>query len=248
LIAGYDKGIVQEQVTDEVYVDTLLLLLEATYFFYSVDPTVPSSLRVAQAAIQCADFFREKIPSRTPLLAEQVVRWTFQFIRGLRGSTIHRDTNCVPLEALNVLLVFGEIGREESIARQTITEFCGTVETLEYFEIISFLFCMGGLPAFSGLRDALFDRGRDLLLSGLGVRTDSHTAHLALDLLACPHLDRGKKVSLFNELRQQMGIAQVPYADANAAIEGFEADPWFVNWKTANLLRMIRKKELSGVY
>jgi len=248
LIDDYDKGIDQDQVSDENYVGALLALLETTYFFYNVDPTVPSSLRVAQAAIQCADFFRDKMPTQAAFFAEQVVRWTFQFIRGLKGATTHRDTNCVPLEALNILLVFGEIGREEALARQTITEFCGAVEELEYFEIISFLFCMGGAPDFGELRKALFSRGRELALSGLGVRTDSQAAHMALDLLACPHLDRGDKIALFNELRMQVGLAQVSNADAESAVEGFETQPWFVDWRSTNLLRMIRKKELSGVY
>jgi hypothetical protein len=248
LINGYDKGMLHEQMSEEVYIDALLLLLEAAYFFYNVDPTVPSSLRLAQAAVQCAGFFREKLPDRLPFLAEQIVRWTFQFIRGLGGATVHRDTNCVPLEALNILLVFGEVGREEALARQTITEFCGTVGSLQYFELISFLFCMGSSPDFVALRDSLFERARSLVKSGLGIRTDAQTAHLALDVLACPHIEKARRAALFNELRSQVGLPVLSAADSAAAIDAFEANPWFVDWKDLNLLRMIRKKELSAVY
>lgn len=248
LIDGYDKGMLHEQMSEEVYVDALLLLLEAAYFFYNVDPTVPSSLRLAQAAVQCAEFFQDKLPDRVPFLAEQIVRWTFQFIRGLGSATVHRDTNCVPLEALNILLVFGEVGREEALARQTITEFCGTVGSLQYFELISFLFCMGSSPDFAPLRDALFERARSLALSGLGVRTDAQTAHLALDVLACPHIEKAKRATFFNDLRSQVGLPALSAGDGTAAIEAFEQNPWFVDWKDLNLLRMIRKKELSAVY
>lgn len=248
LIDGYDKGIAHEQVSEQDYVDALILLLEGTYFFYNVDPTVPSSLRVSQAAVRCANFFREKLPARLSFLAEQIVRWTFQFIRGLRGATAHKDTNCVPLEALNILLVFGEVGREDALARQTVVEFCGDVGTLQYFELVSFLFCMGDLPVFAALRESLFDHAQELVLSGPGVRTDAHAAHLALDILACPHIDRNRRAHLFNELRKQVGLAPVSAADGTAAMEAFERNPWFVDWKNLSLLRMIRKKELSAVY
>lgn len=248
LIADYETGIRHEAVSEDDYVGALLLLLDAVYFFYNVDPTVPSSFRVAQAATQCAEFFKDHIPTRLPFLAEQIVRWTFQFIRSLSGSTVHRDTNCVPLEALNILLVFGEVGREDALAQQTISEFCGTATSLEYFEIISFLFCMGDSPKFAALRGALFERARDLLKDSLGVRTDSQVAHLALDLLACPHLDEGIRATLFNDLRVEVGLPQVPQQQALDAVKCFEDKPWFVNWKSTELLSMIRKKELSDVY
>lgn len=248
LIADHASAMKHDKATDQEYVDCLLLLLEAIYFFYNVSPTVPSSLKVAQAAIQTANFFKESIADRLPFLGEQIVRWTFQFIRSLGETTAHQDANCAPLEALNILLVLGEVGRREALAQQTIRQFCGNIASLSYFEIVSFLFCMGDDPAYDDMRESLLDRSMAIISGGLGVQTDSQAAHLALDLLACPHISPHKRAHLFQQLRSQVGLPAVSATNAIAAVQAFEDVPWFVNWGQADLLRMILKKELSAVY
>jgi hypothetical protein len=248
LISGYEYGSVLPEVSGEDYISSIMLLLEAIYFFYNVDPTVPSSLRVAQAAIQSFNFFKVQFPERAPFLAEQIVRWTFQFIKGLTGSTIHQENNCVPLEVINVLLVLGEVGREEILARRAISEFCASTESLMYFELVSYLFCMKDDPDFQDLRDKLFERACSLLEGQDKLRVEAHAAYLGLDLLSCPYIDKHKRASLFNKLRADLGLPKISKNRSLGAIAAFENEPWFVDWREANLLRMIRKKELSTVY
>jgi hypothetical protein len=248
LIADYEKGIELEAVRKEDYISAIVLLLEAIYFFYNVHPSVPSSLRVAQSAVIASHFFDREFPDRSAYLAEQVVRWTYQFIKGLGGGDTHRDADCIPLEALNILLVLGEIGRSEALAREVVKEFCGDVSVLRYFEIVSFLFCVRDDPLHSALRDALFQRARTILLDDTDTSVNAHAAHLALDLLACPFVPEIERANLFNELRLAANLAAVSIPDALTAVGSFQDSPWFVNWKEIDLLRMIQKKELSAVY
>jgi hypothetical protein len=233
---------------DDTYVSAIALLNETIYFFYNVHPTVPSSLKVAQAAIRSYEFFKAHIPSRAPYLAEQLVRWTFEFIKSLRGASKHKDNDCVPLEALNLLLVLGEVGRAEIVAQEAIIEFCGDVNVLMYFEIVSYIFCMKDDPAFAGIRSAIFERVRVLVVGKGKVRIEAHAAHLALDILACPYFDASLRAKLLNDLRKNVDLPPLPAAEALETIEDFERVPWFVNWRDTNLLRLIRKKELSAVY
>ncbi|MDB5595655.1 MAG: hypothetical protein JWM36_2616 [Hyphomicrobiales bacterium] len=248
LVEDFQKGVTIKEASTEEYVAAIMLLLEAIYFFYNVNPTVASSLRVAQAAIQSANFIKKEIPHRSAYLGEQIVRWTFQFIKSLSGTTAHSDADCVPLEALNILLVLGEVGREDALAKKAISDFCGSVKNLQYFEIVSFLFCMRDDPEFATLRNDLVLRSRSLISSGLGVRVDAQAAHLALDLLACPYIDVKVRGELFAELRAGVQLGKISKVASEEAAKAFEADPWFVNWREADLLRMIRKKELSEVY
>jgi hypothetical protein len=248
LIDGHQFGSVRPEVTEDQYVSAVLLLLEAAYFFYSVNPSVPSSLRIAQAAIRAYYFFQSTYPDRAPFLAEQVVRWTFQFIKSLRGAPGHRDNDCVPLEAINLLLVLGEVGRSETVAQNAIIEFCGDVSPMKYFEIVSYLFCIKDDPVFATLRDDLFARAVTLVTEKDKVRVDAHAAYLALDILACPYIDRAKRGILLNAIRSSVGFHALSNAQATQAIADFEAEPWFVDWRNPNLLAMIRKKELSAVY
>ncbi|OYY75726.1 MAG: hypothetical protein B7Y43_18375 [Sphingomonas sp. 28-62-20] len=248
LISDYDKGIIQPNVTEDSYIDAIMILLEAIYFLYNVDPTVPSSLRVAQAAIQSYDFVSKNMPSRAAFLSEQIVRWTFQFAKGFLATSASKASGCVPLEAINILLVLGEVGKEDAIAYKALRDFCGPTENLDYFEIVSYLFCLKGAAIFNGLRDDLFDRASSLLLEGRDLAVDSQRAHLALDILACPYVDASLRASLFIKLRKQMSLPVISLANAKIAVASFEAQPWFVRWGDANLLQMIRKKELSAVY
>ena len=182
LIDGYALGSARSDVGDENYVASIMLLLEAIYFFYNVDPTVLSSLWVAQAAILSFKFFQKKLTDRAQFLAEQIVRWTFQFIRELSGATAHLESACVPLEAINVLLVLGEVGRGEVLARRAIIDFCGNIEKFEYFEIVSYLFCFRDDAEFNVLRDRIFERARVLLKGKNRLRIEAQAAHLALVL------------------------------------------------------------------
>lgn len=248
LIDGYSV-IPQDQVpSDEQYVKSILVLLEVAYFFYIVDPTVPSSLRVAQCAIQAFGFFEKTFPERAPFLSEQIVRWTFQFIKGLRGTRIYRDADCVPLEAINLLLVLGEVGRTEVVAQDAIKEFCDDVDKMGYFEIVSYLFCIKGNPEYDELRGRLVDRAIELVEGAQRVRLESQAAHLALDILSCPFVPPNARAAILNKVRTDSGLPPLPIADALGTVSEFEANFWFVNWQDTNLLRMIRKKELSSVY
>lgn len=232
----------------EHYLPALLVLLEAAFFFYSVNPTVSSSHKLAQASILAARLVKRTEPHRHQMLIEQVVRWTNQVLRALLATCSHADNECVPLEVLNVLLVVGDLNADETHAQRAIADCCHNVGSAGYFELVSYLFCIKNRPEHNDLRKALFKRGRELIGARLGVQVDSETAHLALDLLACPYLPSDKRASFFNNLRMRVGLPALPKADALAAVKACEATPWFVNWKETDLLSLIRKKELSSVY
>jgi len=248
LISDYARGREHDRVTEEDYVAALILLLEAMYFFYNVAPTVGSSLRVAHAAIECSDFIDQAAPSRKQFLAELVVRWTHQFVHRLGPQAPHSDTHCIPLEALNVLLVLGEIGRREAVAHEAIRSFCGTIKNLGYFELVSLLYCMGDDAAFDDIRSKLVDHALSLVGNDAKPETDAHVAHLILDLLACPYVPVLTRAELMRKTWSKLSLGQLTIAGSMAAVEAFEAKPWFINWKQTELLPLIKKKELSTVY
>jgi Reverse transcriptase (RNA-dependent DNA polymerase) len=248
LVNGYQKIPEDKGVSTDDYVSAILLLLEAIYFFYNVDPTVTSSLKVAQAAIMSFKFFSDHIPDRAPFLSEQVVRWTFQFMQELNINPAHPDHVVVPLEAINILIVLGEVGGGESLARQAIAKFCCEVDPIGYFQIVSYLFCLGDHGGFDSLREQLFTKALGLLRGKDRLRIEAQAAHLSLDLLSCPYISSAKRAKLFNDLRADMDLQRVSIPEAVAAVAAFEESPWFVNWRGAQLLAMIRKKELSAVY
>lgn len=248
LISSYDRAIERENANPEDFVSAIEILLKSIYFFFTVDPTISSSLRVAQSAIQSFEFFIKKIPSRAPFIREQIILWTHQFINAFKDAAKLRSVEVVPLEAINVLLVLGEIGMEEDLAQKSINDFCDPVNKLGYLEIVSYLFCIKNYASFDKLRQSLFKRAESILLEGDDLRVDAQSAFLALDLLSCPYISLAIRAKLFNKLRKKIQLGDVSVAAAQAAVATFEQRGWFVQWDNVNLLHMIRKKELSGVY
>ena len=248
LSASFEKVAGEGDAPQEQYLAAILLLLEALYFFYTVHPSVPSSLRVAQSALQALHVVRSNLAVRSEFIGEQLVRWTFQFLKSLQGSTAHTDSDCVLLEAINALLVLGELDRNDAVSRALIVESLGGVRAPNYFEIVCFLFCMKDSAEFAAERAELMQRAAEIILAGGGVAEDAEAAHLALDILACPFLPANDRADLLGKIRVSLGLPALLKADLVATIRVFEEVPWFVNWNQIDLLSMIRKKELSAVY
>ncbi|RYF51725.1 MAG: RNA-directed DNA polymerase [Cytophagaceae bacterium] len=233
---------------EDDYVAALMLLIEASYFFYTVNPTVRSSLNIARSLVTTGKLFRDHLPSRTPFLSESIVRWTLELSRSMHNGTRHKDLTAVPVEVLNVVLPMREIAENEPLIDSLVGVMCEQVQDFEYFEIVTLLYLIGGRPAHRKLTAKLFGRAKEIVRAGYGPKVDSQSAHLCLDLLSCPYLALDKRGGWFNSLRSRCGLPKIPAAAAQAAAKRMEAHPWFVRWEGVDLLSILRKKELSPVY
>lgn len=233
---------------EDDYVAALMLLIEASYFFYTVNPTVRSSLNIARSLVTTGKLFRDHLPSRTPFLSESIVRWTLELSRSMHNGTRHKDLTAVPVEVLNVVFPMREIAENEPLIDSLVGVMCEQVQDFEYFEIVTLLYLIGGRPAHRKLTAKLFGRAKEIVRAGYGPKVDSQSAHLCLDLLSCPYLALDKRGGWFNSLRSRCGLPKIPAAAAQAAAKRMEAHPWFVRWEGVDLLSILRKKELSPVY
>lgn len=236
------------EANDDLYVSSLMLFIEIIYFFYTVNPTVRSSLHVARAIITSTRMFRDNYPERLPFLAESIVRWTLDLALAISRGEKHKDLTAVPIEVLNILLPMKEIAENEPLVDDLISKMCENVETFEYFEIVTFMFLFGGRATHRARTTKLFARAKEIVDSGLGPRVDAQAAHLCLDLLCCPFLPLDKRGAWFNNLRSACGLSGVSRADAQDAVTHMATSYWFVRWDRVDLLAQLRKKQLSKIY
>lgn len=248
LVDGKSSTKVFAYQDNENLIRGILLLLEVQYFFYTVNPTVRASLHVARAAITSTRLFKARFTDRLPFLTETLVRWTLELAKSIARSDRHRDLTAIPVEVLNILIPMSEIAHDEPLVGDLIEEICVDVSGFEYFEIVSFLFLAGGRFRHRELTRRLFKRGQQIVDQGFGLMTDSQSFHLCADLLTCPHLPIDKRASWFNRLRGQAGLTALSTGAARSAVESMRDFPWFVRWDRVDLLKLLRKKELSAVY
>lgn len=248
LDAGRSQVATGGAVPDDNYISCVTLIVELVFFFYTVNPTVRASLNVARVVIMSTRMFRDNFPTRLHYLSENVVRWTLDLVQSINRKARHKDLTAVPVEVLNIVIPLKEIADDETLVDDLIDALCMDVSLFEYFEIVTFIFMMGGKPRHRKSVNRLFVRGKEIAKESLGPRADSQTAHLCLDLLTCPFIPVDKRASWLNNMRSKVGIAKVPVADAQAAINSMSFHHWFVGWEHIDLLSLLRKKELSAVY
>lgn len=230
------------------YVSAFMALLEASYFFYTVNPTVRASLNLARSIVTAAQFLRTRLPDRLPFLSETVVRWTIDLAKSMNNGSRHRELTAIPIEVLNIVIPMKELADNEPLVDSLINSLCEQVEKFEYFEVVSFLFLLSDTRRHRGLVQKLFARAKKILSDGHGPFLDSQSAHLVLDLLSCPHLDAGKRGSWFNSMRAKAGLPRISRQSAVDAVVRMQSRPWFVRWEGLDLLQVLKKKELSPVY
>jgi len=248
LAEGYGTAGTQSGIGEDEYVAAHMLLIELIYFFYTVNPTVRSSLNVARAVVVSANLFREHFEHRLAFLAEGVVRWTLDLVRSMMVGAKHKELAAVPIEVLNVLLPMREIASNEPLIDELVGSMCEAVESFEYFQIVSFLYLIGGQRQHRNLINKLMIQAKAIVKISHGPRIDAQAAHLCLDLLSCPHLPLDKRASWFNSLRSRCGLAKLSRQEAQTAIGTMSDTPWFVRWVDVSLESVLKKKELSPVY
>ena len=249
LADGYSsEGAERTEAARECMIDVNLVLIELCYFFYTVNPTVRASLHVARSVITATRIFKNHFQDRLPHLSESVMRWTLDVAKSVARGGRHRELTAVPLEVLNILIPMSEVVANEPLVEDLIEESCCDVSNFEYFEIVTFLFLTGGRPRHRDLIGRLFTHARKIVDSGPGLFIDSQSIHLCFDLLTCPFLPLPKRASWFNRLRGRVGLQNLSVADSQAAVRSMESFPWFIKWDGVDLLKLLRKKELSAIY
>lgn len=248
IISGYHVANGAEAETAEHYADAIHLIIELVYFFYTVNPTVASSLKVAKCVLEASDFMKHACPQKIPNFVEHLIRWTIDLSRSMAKSSVHEDVSAIPIEILNVIIPLAEIADHEIVATQLIDTLCAGIDRFEYFEIISFLFCLKKFPSLDGLVDRLVERANVIINGSKGLTVDSQAAHLAMDLIACPTISPVIRSNLLASMRGSVGLPPISEAKLASTVAAFEERPWFTNWSKTDLLSLIRKKELSAVY
>lgn len=248
LIEGYELAIGLGHASSEDYVEAVVLLLDVAFFFYTVNPTVASSLKVARSIVLSAEFFSTSIPTQLEFLREHLVRAASHLFRSPTFNDLAKGHNAVPVEILNILIALREAAGAGGLQESFVNSVFSDAERLEYFSIVSGLFVLGDETRFSSLRDALVKRAKQIILQSRDIRKSSHDLHLALDILACPFILSSDRADLMVGLRKKLELATISKAKCISLIADLERTSWFISWRGVELLNLLTKKQLSAVY
>lgn len=248
LCADFKEATDQNLASAELYAPLLARLLEAIFFFYTVQPTVPSSFHVGRAVLILWRFLQAEMPDETLSASVQIQRWVSQLVRqhSRQEELAHRTK--VPIEFLNVILAAAEVDRFQRVGEDLLKDFVFNPKRDDYFSLVSCLFYIKASPTYASMRAEVSDTIVKVLGDCTGVLTRAHDAHLALDAICCPYLTMAVRVEILRKVRKALALAARSNAELEVDVNEMAQKPWFVQWQGLDILNMIRKKELSAVY
>jgi len=245
-----------ELVRNEIEVDCrhfrqmFFFLLDVSFYFFTLHPTVASSFRLSHSLVRAAQHLKQHDSDGFDILKEASLRWTSQLARAPSFESLFSKNSIVPIEILNILISLEQFSDDGKLAEELIALTKLDRKSEGYFELVVKLFIYGNRSEYNLQRDEIWEAVCKRIISEKYLSIDSETVHLLLDALACPHIDPTKRAKLLVKSWKRMGanMSRITEVEAKEVVLEIQQQHWFVRWDGIDLLNMIEKKELSSVY
>ena len=225
--------------------------IRTIFHFYSINPSHKSSVKLCVAVKLACTFYEKHMPSEVDDIKTTIYHLCkdFFYSSGYLGM-LAKNTNVSLLEAMNVLVLCKELGPKYILPKEALQGIAkiGSVEPLDYFEIITLLYYMGDEELYHETREKVMSSISHHLSCVEDVRVNSHKFHLLMDVLTCPYVDRDFRSALASRLYESVADAKPGKGVLKTLMDFLDCNIWFVNWHSFDLLTVLEKKELLSGY
>lgn len=235
----------------------LRTILECVFFVYAMSPRVRATYQVSSLCFSISDFCssipRDARESVKGFMAEQMRGILREAADGGEGDNI---------EVVNLIAVLRSFGNEYLLSTSELLHIYGVKldekgqlkfgrGAFGYFQIVTLLSYIGGLPQYAAVVNALCDHVQqrfDAEVRFSGIQQNSELTMLAFDFVRCPYIPAARKEHFAKEL-----LRKVSSSDLNARLVSFlkavEGGDWFFAWTMKDALgELLWKKELRTAY
>jgi len=240
----YDKYIANEG-SNEIFISNIELMIELTFFYYKVYPTINASSKVAKVVISLLDFLESN--AELKIYSPRIKSLVVNTIKGLSFDRYknERRKGYISIEKLNVVLITSNFGDHFRLPPDYFEGLIKSSDYLNYFEIISLLYYFKNHSEYLEIKNKVINIAMSRLRSHDIIKDDSELVHLLLDLLCCPYIPSDLRVKVLNLANNDK--KQLPNT-VESCINVLEGIYWFVNWKDFNIKRLIERNELKLQY
>lgn len=232
------------------YRQMLFFLLDIGFYFFTLHPTVASSLRLSHALVRAAQHLQQNDTEGRDILKEASLRWTLHLARAPSFEGILSKNSIVPIEILNILVSLQQLGGDGFLEHELIILAKLDHNSRRYFDLVVKLYIYGNRAEFHNQRSDIWNSICERINRERHLVNNSEAVHLLLDSLSCPHIETSLRadllMSVWGSLSSNMGT--ISKSEAEQTVSEIELQHWFVRWDGIDLLNMIEKKELCQVY
>jgi len=228
------------------YKKAFLVILDISFFFYKVSPSVSASYKLSTTIILIIRFCREHLPAIESSICQNIYDLTNTLIKDINHQS---DVDgFVALEALNIVLTIKELGKHYLLPEETVRSLFVN-NGASYFTITSGLFYVHDDPAYANVRSEIVNLA-DLALSDCSdLKTNSERAYLLLDLINCPFVETQKKKKWSKDGHKALGLKEPKNPELINYLSTVQNPTFHVNWsQDIDLLNYLEKKELKQAY
>lgn len=168
-------------------------------------------------------------------------------------------SHSTPIEIQNILCALRPFEFDGKYFQELLSK--SSTENTSYFTIVVSIFVLGADDQNAASVEKLLKTAEAKILSDVDIGSSSESAHLFFDLLSCPFIKVASRRKLFrsitsayNKLRQSrqgmsgQSIASMKNVEIDHLVGYMEKNPWFIDWREINLLRLIERKRLKAGY
>lgn len=228
------------------YRDSILTIVEAALFLYSMAPSVSSSYKLCQLLILSIRFSEKKLPNALATIQLRIYELCLDTLIQQLSENEPAFQHLVSLEVQNLILALSELDSDHLLP-QSILETMLKKDP-SYFSWITCLFYCKNHVKYHNLRKIIELRINEKLGDLKSIRKKAETASIFLDSVCCPHISETQKIKWIKKLYKAFGkpipstIEIMKYTASNSTRY------WFVNWKEIDLLNTLERKSLKSVY
>ena len=239
------------------YVTVAALLLDISFFVYALEPTVATSIRLANAAIVALRVFSpDQAPEHFQVIQRVIYDGCVSFVRShMHNAT--RPRHVTSIELLNIVSILGQLDDEHEVPWEVLRQWLqkasdsSDLSDIGYFGLTVALHYARDRSSYAAARDEIGSAISSLLSRYDKQRAMNSTlfAHLLLDALSCPYLDRNVRGKILRKACNTLEILQPRSpTDENALLESFEKRPFFIDWHDIDLTRSLERKSSVRAY
>jgi len=228
------------------YIESLTVIVDLLYFFYSVAPSVSSSYKLAASVILIARFSETNLAGREHTIKQLIYELTLDLLTGDLAKYETSVENFVYLEALNIVLAISELGNDywlpTEILRKLLRASCS------YHDLMPCLFYIKENPIYDSLRSSICEDIDQRLRDLSSIQVNAEQANLWLDAIACPFISVPRRLKWIRRLYALFNVTPPPRPVICRFLESDDNSYWFTNWHEVDLLNALERKELKQVY
>lgn len=263
LISIYDES-EKNLKKEKAYAETLLQILDVTFFLYSVSPRVNSTIKLCMVIDKITSFINRNNKDKSETFSFDNKHRVFKKISDEVSQVLNKNKSFehIQVETLYLLVALRELGREYRLDIKLLCKYFNirTDETdekkfeiisLNYFSITVLFFYIKDADRYKFLRYELMkyviilfkSEGKD------NIRKKAELVFLLMDMLTCPYLDDQTKTNKDDKYRYKKKLLSLSGVDSVNHIGVIEKENfWFTKWTDFKLGRELESKRSQEVY